>query len=65
VWDLLEQFDGLDPNLLEHCSASRCTFRYDPAINASATLTLVLLNICLRAAGAVEDQVGELYLTDI
>ncbi|MFP4323735.1 MAG: NAD(P)H-hydrate epimerase, partial [Anaerolineales bacterium] len=37
---------------------------YDPAINATATLTLALPKEGLRAPG-VEAQVGELYLADI
>lgn len=37
---------------------------YDPAIRASATMTLALPKEGLRAPG-VEDQVGELYLADI
>lgn len=37
---------------------------FEPAINATATMTLALPKEGLRAAG-VEDQVGELYLADI
>ncbi len=37
---------------------------FDPAIRATATMTLALPKVGLRAPG-VEDQVGELYLADI
>ena len=37
---------------------------FDPAIRATATMTLALPKEGLRAPG-VEDQVGELYLADI